>query len=161
MKYDKKIDQFINKQLVNDELKEVVIMRTLDGGYELFQKYKISKTPTGYLVTFLTPIDRSYEFTTLKNATAWCTFDNARQYRDANRVIDLDLRLSSNELDMQIHKKLAKKAKDKGSKLIYTIKWEEDARKKKLLSEELDSFINSSRILQERKFNKTPGFKKL
>ena len=91
----------------------------------------------------------------------WCTLDNDRYYREAGKVLELDLKLSSNDLNIQIHKKLAKKAKNAESKLIYTIKWEEDSRKKRLLTEELQTFINKSRYIQNRKFDKTPSFKKL
>lgn len=156
-----KIDQFINKQLITDELKNVIVVPSPDGSYELFDRYKITKSNSGFLVTFIKPFDQKFEFASMKNAVAWCTLDNDRRYRDANKILELDLKLSSNDLNMQIHKKLAKKAKSVESKLIYINKWEEESRKKRLMTAELEIFINKSRYIQNQKFDKTPSFKKL
>ena len=163
MKDTVKLDQFFIKEFT-PQLQRVLIIRTDAGDYELFGKYQISTTKmNNFKVEKNHPYTYTHEFTSMKNAVTWCTFDNANQFREARRIEDLDMRLSSKEVDIAIHKKMVKSAKDTDSKWIYLIKLEEDNTKKRTMLNELHSYINISKMMQERKFEETkhPGFSRL
>jgi hypothetical protein len=154
-----KLEKFFNKELTS-ELKDVMIINDGDNNYELFGKYYISPMSSGYFkVTVKTSYD-THDFASVKNAVAWCTFDNAKKYSEANRIKDLDLRLCSMEVDLAIHKKMVKNTKDSNNKWIYIIKLQEDTLKKKMMLREINSYINTSKTIQAQKFSKTkqPGF---
>jgi len=154
-----KLENFFKKELTT-ELKDVLMINDGQNNYELFGKYHISPTSTGYFKVSLKSTYDTYEFANVRNAVTWCIFDNAKRYSEANRIKDLDLKLCSMEVDLAIHKKMAKNTKDTNNKWIYIIKLQEDALKKKMMIREINSYINTSKIIQAQKFSKTkkPGF---
>jgi hypothetical protein len=88
----------------------------------------------------------------MKNAVCWCVLDKIGKYQLADRVIDLDMSLSSVEVHMSIHSKLFKKAKKTEDKLIYLAKLNEDKFQKKSMSEELNKYIQNSYTWQQKRF---------
>ena len=89
----------------------------------------------------------------MKNAVCWCVLDKIGKYHLANRVIDLDMNLSSVEVHISIHSKLFKKAKKTEDKLIYLAKLNEDKFQKKAMSEELNQYIANSYVWQQKRFS--------
>lgn len=153
---NKKFEKFLERELTGT-LKDVIVIADKDGTYELFGKYKIYPTRGGYYKVSIFSTDIVYEFANVKNAVTWCTFDNAKKFHEADRIKDLDLRLCSMEVDIAIHQKMASKAKDMNTKWIYITKYEEDILKKRIMINELKSYINTSKMIQAQKFNKTKG----
>lgn len=147
-----KLEKFFSEEI--NQLKDIIVLQNEDNdSYLLFGRYQIHKNTNGYFEVSITTTDSSSEFNSLKNAVSWCTFDHAKKYREANRIKDLDLRLCSMEIDLAIHKRMAKTAKTTDSKLLYIIKLQEDNLKKKMMLKELNSYINTSKMLQSQRFN--------
>jgi hypothetical protein len=156
MKIDvNKIDRKLDKMISNTEfakLQDVVIFKDTDGTYNLFNKYHIKKKDTNDIVVSLNNGDDVNSFFSMKNAVCWCVMDKIGKYQLANRVIDLDMHLSSVEVHISIHSKLFKKAKKTEDKLIYLAKLNEDKFQKKSMSEELNKYIVNSYAWQQKRF---------
>jgi len=155
-----KLDKFFDSQLKSD-IQDVLITKDSKGRYSLFGKYSIVLTTVGYHKVVSGTMESPIEFAQLKNAVTWCTLINANRHKEAKRVVDLDLRLSSIDFDLSVHRNILKKSKDSDTKWVYIIKVQEDIFKRRVIVEEINSYINSSRTIQHGKFdqNKKPNFK--
>jgi hypothetical protein len=150
-----KIDRKLNKMITTSEfakLQDVVIFQDNDGTYSLFNKYHIKKKDTNNIIVSLNNGDVVNSFFSLKNAVCWCVMDKIGKYHLANRVIVLDMNLSSMEVHISIHSRLFKKSKKTEDKLIYLAKLNQDKLQKKAMSEELDQYIRDSYYWQQRRF---------
>jgi hypothetical protein len=151
-----KIDKKLDKMISNSEfakLQDVVIFKDTDGTYNLFNKYHIKKKDANDIVVSLNNGDDVNSFFNMKNAVCWCVFDKIGKYQLANRVINLDMHLSSLEVHISIHSKLFKKAKKTEDKLIYLAKLNEDKFQKKTMSDELNQYIANSYSWQQKRFD--------
>ena len=151
-----KIDRKLDKMISNSEfakLQDVVIFKDTDGTYSLFNKYHIKKKDANDIVVSLNNGDDVNSFFSIKNAVCWCVLDKIGKYQLANRVIDLDMHLSSVEVHISIHSKLFKKAKKTEDKLIYLAKLNEDKFQKKAMSDELNQYIENSYAWQQKRFD--------
>jgi hypothetical protein len=137
-----------------EKLSELTIIQGPDGSYFLFNQYSIRKTNDCYIVE-KDSIAGTKSFNVLKNAVSWCTFDKRNNIYESNRILDLDIRLASVDSEIQVHQKLVKKAKNLEEKLIYLAKLGEEKMERKQISEELAGYVNSSKIWQEKRFNKS------
>ena len=156
MKIDvNKIDRKLDKMISNSEfakLQDVVIFKDTDGTYSLFNKYHIKKKDTNDVVVSLNNGDDVNSFFSMKNAVCWCVLDKIGKYQLADRVINLDMHLSSLEVHISIHSKLFKKAKKTEDKLIYLAKLNQDKLQKTAMSEELSKYIQDSYNWQQKRF---------
>jgi len=153
---DKLLQKF-TKTISNAEmekLSELTIIQGPDGSYFLFNQYSIRKINDCYIVE-KDNIAGTKSFNVLKNAVSWCTFDKRNNIYESNRILDLDIRLASVDSEIQVHQKLVKKAKNLEEKLIYLAKLGEEKMERKQISEELAGYVNSSKIWQEKRFNKS------
>lgn len=151
-----KIDRKLDKMISNSEfakLQDVVIFKDTDGTYNLFNKYHIKKKDTNDIVVSLNNGDDVNSFFSMKNAVCWCVMDKIGKYQLADRVIDLDMHLSSVEVHISIHSKMFKKAKKTEDKLIYLAKLNEDKFQKKAMSDELNQYIANSYAWQQKRFD--------
>ena len=78
--------------------------------------------------------------------------DKLGKYNLANRVIDLDMSLSSVEVHIAIHSNLFKKSKKTEDKLIYLAKLNQDRLQKKAMIDELNRYIQNSYVWQQKRF---------
>jgi hypothetical protein len=156
MKIDvNKIEKKLDKMILNSEftkLQDVVIFKDVDGTYKLFNKYHIRKKDTNDIVVSLNNGDDVNSFFSMKNAVCWCVLDKIGKYRLADRVIDLDMNLSSVEVHISIHSRLFKKATKTEDKLIYLSKLNQDKLQKTAMNEELNKYIQDSYNWQLRRF---------
>jgi hypothetical protein len=152
MKTEIKLNQFFENELKSD-LKEVLITKDKTGRYSLFGKYTVVPTKQGWFKVFSK--DDPVEFETVRNAVAWCTLHHAGKLREAKRVQALDLQLSSIYIDLLVHRQLLRKHLGRDSKWLYVTKLQEDTRKRKQILDEITSYINSSKMIQTSKFNRT------
>lgn len=148
-----KLAKFFENEL-NSHLKDVLVVRDQSGTIGLYGKYVIKQTNNDYFKVAVLGSDEQYYFITLQNAVAWCTLHNANLFRDSTRLAELDFKLSSLMLDLEVHRKLYKVAEDQQAKLLFTTKVQDDNYKRKQVIREIGSFINTSRIIQARKFKK-------
>jgi hypothetical protein len=150
-KVEKRLDSIIATSEFS-KLQDVIIFQDTDGAYKLFNKYSLKKTSDTDVVVSLIKGDEINCFFSIKNAVCWCVFDKLGKYRLADRVIDLDMSLSSVEVHIAIHSKLFKKAKKTEDKLIYLAKLNQDRLQKKAMSEELSQYIQNSYTWQQKRF---------
>ena len=94
----------------------------------------IKKKDTNDVVVSLNNGDDVNSFCNMKNAVCWCVLDKIGKYNLADRVIDLDMHLSSVEVHISIHSKLFKKAKKTEDKLIYLAKLNQDKLQQKAVN---------------------------
>lgn len=146
-----KLANFINDEM-SSTVREVLLTRDNSGKYYFFGKYIVVNNKNIYKVYCLEN-DNVIDFYNLKNATAWCVLDNTGNYSDAHRIHYLDLKLSSIDLDIAIHKSKLKALRNAPTSLIYITKLQEDVYKRKLVLLELSNHINKSRKIQDNSFN--------
>lgn len=153
-----KLADFFDSELHSD-LNEILVTKDAKGKYMLFGKYFIVPITNGHFKVFIIGHNSPVEFSTLKNATSWCVLHNSGKQFEANRIEALDLKLCSMNVDIAIHKKLARTSIDSFNKLIYTIKLQEDTHKRRLIVQEINNYINTSKRIQEDNFRKKdPNF---
>lgn len=139
-----------------DNLQDIVIYQDDTGAYQLFNKYIIKKAPEqGFTVT-TSVSDTAHSFCSLKNATAWCIFDKRDKFYETRRILELDSKLGSVDVDIQIHQKMFRKAKSQDDQLIWVAKLNEDRIKKTLMTDELESYTTASKNWQIRRFDQKP-----
>lgn len=138
------------------KLQDIAIYEDDDGTYKLFGIYFIKKGKHEYVVGS-TSWDQTFIFGNIKNAVSWCTFHKRNKLYEANRIIELDRKLGTAELEIKILKRKFSKAETLEEKLIYLAKLNESKLKKVAFNEELYSFVMESRNWQERRFNPKPA----
>lgn len=149
-KLKEKVTQFLAKEF-QYRVGDISIFVNDDGTYEFFNKYYIKENPNGYEVTCKYNSDVRL-FSVLKNAVAWCIFDQRNKYAKAARIEYIDKMIGSTELSILLHRKLIQKSKDIENKLIYSAKLNEDQLKRKTYIIEMAGYINESRQWQTQKF---------
>jgi hypothetical protein len=155
MKIDvqERLYKFVEPKL--DSLKNIIIYDNGDE-YCLFERYSIKKlTKDEYIVT-VNGTATMLPFYKLKHAVCWCIHDKRMLIREANRIVELDLKLCSFDASYEVHKNLFTKAKKSDDKLIFLAKLNEDKLKKKAVIEELAQYISNSNNWQQRQFATKP-----
>lgn len=150
-----KLNKFFDIELRSD-IKDILITCDKNGRYSLFGEYTIIPN-NGYFDVRSQNVREN--FSTIKNAIAYVTLHHAGKYFEAKRMCYLDLSLCSINVDIEVHRNLLKKKIDDNSKLIYTIKIQEDTIKKRNIIKEIQSYINSSITIQMTRFDLTNKFK--
>lgn len=145
-----KIAQFVNTEL-SSELQEVILTKDTSGKYYLFNKYIVVQSKNSYKVYCLQSPNK-LEFTSLKNAAAWCILNNAGKHRDARRIESLDLKLSSIDVDIAVHKNKIKNSKNNFTALISITKLQQDTYKRRQIMSELSYYVNTSKTIQDKNF---------
>ena len=145
-----KLASFVDSELSSD-LQEVIFAKDTSGKYYLLGKYVIVNNKNMYNVYSLKNGNKC-EFTSLKNATAWCILDNAGKYMDARRIETLDLRLSSIDVDIAVHKNKIKNSTNNFNILVSVTKLQQDTYKRRMLLSELSNYIDNSKKIQESNF---------
>lgn len=137
-------------------LQDIAIFQDENGDYNLFNKYVIQKTDNEYTVT----IEHSFNthaFSSLKNATVWCTLDKRNKILEANNMLVLDQRLAGLDSAIVIHSALVKKAKNDEDKLIYLSKLSQERAKKRKVLSEIDHYIQDSKRWQLARMTRKPA----
>lgn len=134
-------------------LQDLIIFQETDGSYQLFNKYVIQKMALSEYKVTVSTSDAACIFTSLKNATAWCIFDKRNKFYETRRILELDTKLVGIEVDILVHLSLFKKAKTSDDQLIYVAKLREDRIRKKMMTEELESYTADSKEWQSRRFD--------
>ena len=152
---EKQLAKLMKPNIIGD-LEDVIIFQNTDGSYELFNMYHITKNENNeYIVTMHTTFT-THNFNTLKHAVAWCTFDKRNMFYQANRILKLDNLLAGLEVDISLHTKIFKNAKDTENRLIVLSKLSEDKLKKRRYTDELYTYINDSKRWQTKRFDTKP-----
>ncbi len=145
-----KISQFLTKEFLQS-MSNIAMVQNTDGSYEFFNRYKVQQVKIGYEVHLKYNSDIKL-FSSLKNALTWCIFENRTKFSQARRIEYLDNMIAGTEVSIEVHKNLIKKTTNTESQLIYIAKLSEEQAKRKLMIQEMTSFMNESKKWQTRKF---------
>ena len=152
---EKKLEKLMKTDFVG-QLEDVIIFQNADNSYELFNMYHITKNNNNEYIVKMHTTFTTHNFNTLKHAVAWCTFDKRNMLYQANRILKLDNLLAGLEVDISLHTKIFKNAKNTDDRLIVLSKLSEDKLKKKRFTDELYTYINDSKKWQTKRFDTKP-----
>lgn len=141
-----KLNEISNKFI--SDLSRRLIFNDENGVFVLFEEYFLEKSNSFYKVTRRSN-DRVIIFSSLRNATTWAILDKYNKIVQARRVIELDNLLSGIKTEIMIHKKSKLSVEDqeiKRDKLLH------DLCKQKRFQLELDKYIITAKVCQERGF---------
>jgi hypothetical protein len=152
-----KIAKFFDTELT--EAMRILIVAS-PAGYELFGRFRIESKNTSFYVSDIR-CGEKIELSSLKHAVAWCVLADGGKYHQSRRLHILDLKLNSLTIDSAIHRKMLKASITDSDRLLYKIKLQEDYYRKKLVLEEISTYINNSKTLHTVKMKprKQPIFK--
>ena len=140
----------MNIGVLKKKINKLFIVREDDGSYNLFGKFTIVPVNNLYKVLNLNE-EKTYMFSSLKNAVTYCVFEKNNKKKETNRIIDLDESIGSLEMQILQYIRLLKKAND-SNKEIYSAKITECKHKRALAIKELERYINDSKYYQTREF---------
>jgi hypothetical protein len=152
---EKQLEKLMQTEFVG-QLEDVIIFQNPDNSYELFNIYHINKNNNDEYIVKMHTTFTTHNFNTLKHAVAWCTFDKRNMLYQSNRILKLDNLLAGLEVDISLHTKMFKNAKNTDDRLIFLSKLSEDKLKKRQITDELYTYINDSKRWQTRRFNTKP-----
>jgi hypothetical protein len=134
-------------------IENVAILPGNDGSYQVFGRYTVIKQDSNNIIVKLFNGDMVNSFYSMKSAICWCVFDKRGLYSSANRIINLDNKLSGLDVGISIHSKLIDKSKDMNDKFIYLAKLNEEKLQKRDMTAELNRYINDSYSWQQKQFD--------
>lgn len=153
---DQRLERVMQKNVIT-ELTDIVVYQEEDGSYNLFNQYIINKVKNDHYAVAMTTTLTCHTFTKLRNAVAWCTYDKRNRIMDAKRIIELDRYLDGVQTAIELYSQLTKKAKNVENKLIFLAKLTEEKSKKRILSDEMNDFVENSRVWQIKRFEQKPN----
>jgi hypothetical protein len=142
---EKQLEKLMQTEFVG-QLEDVIIFQNPDNSYELFNTYHINKNDTNEYIVKMHTTFTSHNFNNLKHAVAWCTFDKRNLIYQSNRILKLDNLLAGLEVDISLHTKMFKNAKNADDRLIVLSKLSEDKLKKRRYTDELYTYINVQKM---------------
>jgi hypothetical protein len=149
-----KMFSILTKLLSKEKLSELErqsIYKDSDGTYNLFGTYLIK--PAGHV--FILSKNNTYteiNFTDLKNAVTWATFDNINNVNLSRKVLELDMKLTGAIENVRIYEGLCKKTKSMDSKIMYLSKLQENRIKRNTILNELELYIIKAKEWQYKQF---------
>lgn len=151
----------MNKYDIKKKIKDLFIVQEDDGSYNLFGSYIVDPTVMGTFKIHV--VDGEYhrdivELSSLKYAVSWCVFEKNNKHRERDRLLELDEIISSLNVNMAQHKKLAQK-RALPDKFIYLAKLYEEKLKKKQALLEIEQYTALSRYIQGKKYEESKGEK--
>jgi hypothetical protein len=152
---EKQLEKLMQTEFVG-QLEDVIIFQNPDNSYELFNMYHINKNNSNEYIVKMHTTFTTHNFNILKHAVAWCTFDKRNMLYQSNRILKLDNLLAGLEVDISLHTKMFKNAKNTDDRLIFLSKLSEDKLKKRRITDELYIYINDSKKWQTNRFNTKP-----
>ena len=149
--FEKRFNTIINRKEIA-ELESVMFFKEEDGSYNVFNRYKLVKKDKNNISVVLHNGDTIHTFYNMRNAVCWCVYDKRGKFNRANRIIDLDTKISGTEMNMEVHKRLFTKTKSPDDKLIYLAKLNEGKLKRKSMIAEIQSYLLETGSWQENQF---------
>lgn len=114
-------------------------------GISVFGEYAIVKIKNGYSVRARRTFTE-VEFTSIRNALAWIIFEHQRRFKDSKRVAELDSKIASIDVEINIHKRVSRKA-DTSKYIILLNKIQDEISKKRELEVELDKYLTTVKTI--------------
>ena len=148
---ERKFNRMVSTKEMND-LQDISIFETSKDNFIVFKNYQVIKKSKTDIDVCLTNGDLVHSFSSMRNAICWCIFDKRGKYILANRIITLDRSISNEEVQINVHKNLFRKAKKTDDKLIFLAKLNEDKFRRSIMYRELESYVYQSDYWQQNQF---------
>ncbi len=148
---ERKFNRMISYKEI-ENLQDISIFEMSKDSYIVFKNYRIVKKSKTDVEVFLTNGDLIHSFSSMRNAICWCIFDKRGKYVLANRIITLDRSISNEEVQINVHKNLFKKATKTEDKLIFLAKLNEDKFRRNTMYQELENYVGQSDYWQKKSF---------
>jgi hypothetical protein len=132
-----------------DALKDIAIIQLSNNEIEMFGKYSVTKIKDQHLVRRKTD-DTQHEFRNSKAAAAWCILDKINKVVESNRLLALDKKITSLEIEQKIYET---PAKDMLGNAIKQALLTETRLKIRLNQKEIDKYITIAHQWQTRGYN--------
>ena len=132
-----------------DALKDIAIIQLSNNEIEMFGKYSVTKIKNQHRVRRKTD-DIEHKFRNSKAAAAWCILDKTNKVVEANRLLELDSKISSLEVEQEIYEI---PAKDMLGRAIKQALLAETRLKIRLNQKEIDKYITIAHQWQTRGYN--------
>ena len=142
----------VNYKDLKTKIKDLLIMRNDDGSYHLFGQYRIEKGANEY--TLVHELDETYPkkfFGSLKHAVTYCVFEQHKR-KEVKRIEELDSLISSYDVAIAQHKRLAEKSSVPEDKSIFLAKLYEDRLKKTRAMKEITDLVELSKYWQYKRY---------
>lgn len=149
---EKKFEKVLSKSSISD-IESVLVVKMDKENYHLFGRYFIKKKDADNIIVELHNGDEVNSFFNMKSAVCWCVFDRRGLYSSANRIVQLDRKLSGLDVSIAIHKRLYNQATDIESRLIYLAKLNEEKIQKREMTDELTRYVTDSYNWQQKQFD--------
>ena len=129
-----------------DALKDIAIIQLSKNEIEMFGKYSVTKIKNQHRVLRKTD-DTKHDFRNSKAAAAWCILDKTNKVVEANRLLALDKKITSLEIEQEIYESSAKENAIRQALLTET------RLKIRLNQKEIDKYITIAHQWQTRGYN--------
>lgn len=116
-----------------------------DVGILVFGEYLIARIKDGYRI-YTKNTFTEVEFSNVKNAFAWVIFDRAGRFKVCQRLVDLDSKISSLEVEIDIHRRTSTKS-DTSKYVILLNKIQDESLRKQELMRELENYLETAKRL--------------
>jgi hypothetical protein len=116
-----------------------------DAGILIFGEYLIARIKDGYRI-YTKNTFTEVEFSNIKNAFAWVIFDRAHRFKVCQRIVDLDAKISSLSVEIDLHRKSSTKS-DTGKYVILLNKIQDETLKRQELVKELENYLETAKHL--------------
>jgi len=133
-----KLQEFIKSSMPS--VSKFIIYDTEDGRYIMFERYAISKYDNQVMVTRYSD-EHMFKFNKLRHAVAWAVLDKNKRYWEATRLIELDIRLTALEVDIEQHKRIKNNTPDMNRYSIMLDKIQHDVALQTKFQKEIDKYI--------------------
>jgi len=132
-----------------DALKDIAIIQLSKNEIEMFGKYSVTKIKNQHRVLRKTD-DTQHDFRNSKAAAAWCILDKTNKVVESNRLLALDKKITSLEIEQEIYES---SAKDAIGNAIRQALLTETRLKIRLNQKEIDRYIKIASQIQANKFD--------
>lgn len=148
---ERKFNRIVSTKEIED-LQDISIFEMSKDNYVVFKNYQIIKKSKTDVDVMLANGDLVHSFSSMRNAICWCIFDKRGKYVLANRIITLDRSISNEEVQINVHKNLFRKATKTEDKLIFLAKLNEDKFRRSTMYQELEGYVGQSDYWQKKSF---------
>lgn len=145
------VNQVINKDFFK-KLEDVVIMPNTGGGFDMFNRYRITKNRQNDIIIYDLTQEKQYKFNYIKNAFVWCILDKYFYISELRRLQELDIMLASLNVTINQQNKMLPN-KNKEDREIMLAKIKENTHKRAIVINECEAMTLKARILQSKKFH--------
>jgi hypothetical protein len=148
----KKLGEILKKEMIK-ELQHLYIKQDKYGTYTLFNEYRIKQDSDNYFQITNKCWERPKTFGSIRSAVSFTVLHKHNNINPAKELETLDSKLSSVDVELQMHKILLNKARDLDTFFIFQTKIQNDTDKRQYILKELRKHINSSKRFQDSLFD--------